>query len=110
MNTIEQGSLVILHCMNPKEKLWGELIKLDQVGAVIRGLELYSVEDWLRQLKDTETVGYVSPSTVFVPIHRVERIYLDETTEAAECYADRYRALCGGDVLEALRCRPGQRR
>ena len=98
---VEVGSLVILHCGNPREKMWGILQRLDAVGAVVRGLDLDSVEDWLRQ----ERAGgdrLLGPSTFFVPMARVVRIDLDESTVAVESYADRYRAACGGDVRDAL--------
>ncbi len=98
---VEVGSLVILHCGNPREKMWGVLQRLDAVGAVIRGLDLDSVEDWLHQ----ERAGgdrLIGPSTFFVPMARVVRIDLDESSAAVESYADRYRASCGRDVRDAL--------
>jgi len=51
MTGIDSGSLVIVHCTNPREKMWGVLLKLDAVGAVIRGMDLNTVEDWLHQEK-----------------------------------------------------------
>ncbi len=101
MSAIEPGNLVIIYCMNPKEKLWGELRRLDAVGVTLRGLELYSVEDWLRQERGGSDDG-ITPSTVFIPMHRVERIYADESNATVECFADRYAAMCGGDVRKAL--------
>ena len=63
--------------------------------------DLESVEDWLRQ----EKVGgdrMIGPTTFFVPMNRVLRIDLDESTVAVEGYADRYRTACGRDVRDAL--------
>ena len=93
--------MVVVDCMNPREKLWGLLLRLDAVGAVVRGLDLSSVEDWLRQEKagDPPLIG---PSTVFVPSHRLRRIYLDASSEGVASYADRYASACGRDVREAL--------
>ncbi len=98
---IDVGSMVIAHLVNPKEKVWGVLVRLDAVGLVVRGLDLHTVEDWLRQER-REAAGLISPSSLFVPLHRVERIYLDEGTAVSESYADRYSRDCGGDVREAL--------
>jgi methylmalonyl-CoA/ethylmalonyl-CoA epimerase len=98
---IEGGSLVILHCVSPKEKLWGVLIRADSVGMVIRGLELGSVEDWLQQEKQ-QGEPLIGPSTQLIPMHRVERVYLDESTPVIMSYGDRYAAECGGDACEAL--------
>lgn len=99
---MEPGSFVIVNCLNPHEKLWGMLLRLDALGAVVRGLNLGSIEDWLAQEKAGQG-GYVVPSTVFVPMHRVERIYLDEGTPVAPSFAERFRASCGREVAEALR-------
>lgn len=98
---IEVGSLVILHCGNPREKMWGLLMKLDAVGAVVRGLDLDSVEDWLRQEK-TGGERMIGPTTFFLPMNRVLRIDLDESTTVIDSYGDRYRTASGREVREAL--------
>jgi hypothetical protein len=104
--SIEPGALVIVHCQNPKEKLWGELQKLDALGAVLRALDLLSVEDWLGQQRrgDEGEIG-IAPTTLFVPMHRIERVYLDESNEMTMSFGDRYASTCGGDVRDALRGR-----
>ncbi len=98
---IEEGALVVIHCSSPREKLWGVLLRLDAVGAVLRGLDLNSVEDWLRQQRrgDDPLVG---PSTVFIPTHRLERISLDESSGALRSYGDRFAEDGGGDVRDVL--------
>jgi hypothetical protein len=101
MDQIEIGSLVILNCVSPKEKLWGVLIRIDSVGIVIRGLELSSVEDWLQQEKQ-QTEPLIGPSTQLIPMHRVERVYLDESTPVITSYGDRYAAECGANACQAL--------
>ena len=98
---IEKGSLVILHCGNPREKMWGVLQRLDEVGVVVRGLDLESVEDWLRQEK-TGSESMIGPTTFFLPMSRVLRIDLDESTSAIASYGDRYRTACGREVRDAL--------
>jgi hypothetical protein len=98
---VEKGSLVILHCGNPREKMWGVVERLDVVGVVVRGLDLESVEDWLRQEKSGND-RLIGATTFFVPLHRVLRIDLDESTIAVESYGDRYRAACGRDVRDVL--------
>ena len=101
MQTIEEGALVIAHCMAPKERLWGLLLRLDATGAVIRGLDLNSVEDWLRQEREGAE-RLIGPSTQFIPMHRVERIYLDESSGIAEGIGDRFSSSGKGDVRAAL--------
>jgi hypothetical protein len=106
MDDIESGSLVIVHCANPREKFWGLLVRLDTVGAIVRGVDLNSVEDWLLQER-TEADGLISPFTFFVPLHRVVRIDLEEQGGVVPSYAERYRDACGRDVREALVARDG---
>lgn len=101
MNGIEAGSLVIVHCSNPREKMWGVLMRLDAVGAVVRGMDLNSVEDWLRQAS-SDAIPIMGPSTFFVPTHRVQRIDLEETGGPIPSYGERYADACGRDVRQAL--------
>ena len=56
MEGVDNGSLVVLHCANPREKMWGLILRLDELGVVLRGLELASVEDWFWQLKSDDEV------------------------------------------------------
>jgi len=98
---IEVGSLVVLHCANPREKHWGLLIRLDGLGAVVRGLDLESVEDWLAQERGGGD-PLIVPSTFFVPSHRLIRIDLDETGPVVTGYGDRFRRESGRDVRRAL--------
>jgi hypothetical protein len=98
---IEEGSLVIAYLSNPKERVWGVLIRLDTVGLVIRGLDLNSVEDWISQERG-DGPKLITPSTQFVPMHRLERVYADETTGAVDGYGDRYTSLCGRDARKTL--------
>lgn len=98
---IEPGALVVVHCGGPKEKLWGMLLRLDTVGLQLRGLDLNSVEDWLRQeLSGGDNL--IAPSTLFIPTTRLERVYLDQSAGPVQSFGDRYRTACGRDVREAL--------
>ncbi len=101
MNAMEPGSLVVVNCSNPREKMWGLMLRLDGTGVVVRGMELGSVEDWLRQEK-TGAPALIGPSTFFIPVHRLVRIDLDESGVVVESYGDRYRQACGRAVEDVL--------
>ena len=101
MAFMDAGSLVIVHCTNPREKMWGQLLRLDATGVVIRGMDLDSVEDWLRQERSGGPT-LIGPSTFFIPCHRLVRVDLDESSEVIASYGDRYRQACGRPVEEAL--------
>lgn len=98
---VGEGSLVILHCSAPREKMWGLMVRLDGAGVVVRGLDLASVEDWLRQERSGGE-SLITPTTFFVPMHRVQRIDLEESTGAVESFGDRFEAACGRSARQAL--------
>ena len=98
---VGQGSLVVVHCHTPRERLWGVIVRLDALGLTLRGLALDTVEDWLRQTA-SGAEPLIGPSTVFVPMQRLERIYLDESSGAAEGLGDRFRQTTGRDAAEVL--------
>ena len=91
---IESGSVVLLHLVNPTEKFWGVLLELNTTGATFRGLNLASFEDWVSQAASTEaaTLGL---ATAFVPLLRVERIFLDEQVGEVESYTQRFERRVG---------------
>jgi len=99
--SVEAGSVVILHCANPREKHWGLLIQMDALGVVLRGLDLESVEDWFAQERGGGD-PLLAPSTFFVPTHRLVRIDLDESGPVVTGYGERFRRENGRDVREAL--------
>ena len=101
MESIGEGSVVVVHCREPREKLWGMLLRLDGVGVVLRGLDLGSVEDWLRQeARGEEKV--MGPSTFFLPMHRVSRMDLDEDQGPIQALERRFAEYCGRPLIEAL--------
>ena len=101
MDAIGTDSMVIVNCSNPREKMWGCVVQLDASGVVIRGLDLETVEDWLRQERSGGE-ALIGPTTFFVPMHRVLRIDLDESSGAVESFTDRFEVACGRKVREAL--------
>lgn len=67
--------MISLH--SPKEKLWGELLAINTAGVTLRGIDLNSFDDFIRQVRDPEG-DRVGLPTVFFPMNRIERIALDE--------------------------------
>jgi hypothetical protein len=74
---MEPSSIIIVSLHSPKEKVWGELVAINPSGITMRGIDLNSFDHLIRQMNepDGERVGF---PTVFFPMHRVERISLDE--------------------------------
>jgi len=82
-----KDSIIIVNLVNPKEKFWGHLSTLSAAGLMMRGINLDSFEDWVRQLArgDEPNLDLV---TMFVPLFRVERIFLDEPVGAVRSYSE----------------------
>jgi len=98
---IRPGTMVIVHLINPTEKFWGVLYELGVAGVALRGINLASFDDWMSQAarRVEQSLGL---STLFVPLFRVERIYLDERVGAS---IEEYLGLSGeepGDSLPPL--------
>lgn len=94
---IAVGSLVIVHLANPSEKFWGVLEGLEGVGVTLRGLSLDAFEDWVTEVarREASTLGL---ATMFVPLFRIERIFLDEQVGAVESYRQRFERRVGQSV------------
>jgi len=98
---IPAGSLVIVHLVNPTEKFWGVLHELGTAGVVLRGINVSTFDDWMAQAArgETQTLGL---STMFVPLFRVERIFLDEAVGEVESYRQRFQRRVGMRVERYL--------
>jgi hypothetical protein len=98
----ERHSLVIVNLINPKEKFFGMLLSLSPAGVTMRGINLESFDDWVRQLARDEEVN-IDLITMFIPLFRVERIFLDEAQGAIASYAQRFEEVVGMSLPEHLR-------
>ena len=100
MNAIGAGSLVLVHLGQPSEKLWGVLLRLAPEGVTLRGISVSSFDDWARGVARREpTLGLV---TMFVPLFRVERIFLDEPAGYVLSYSQRFQQVVGRDIRDYL--------
>jgi hypothetical protein len=85
---IEPGTPVVLYLQSPKEKVWGVLLAADAAGLTLRGIDLATFDDWILQEAHAENPE-IGPTTLFYPLHRVERMERDETVGPVMAYADR---------------------
>ena len=95
------GAVVTVHLVNPTEKFWGVLERLEPVGVVFRGISLEIFEVWVNELVRGESVS-LGLSTLFVPLFRVERIFLDEQVGEVESYRQRFERRTGLSAELAL--------
>ncbi len=98
---LRPDSIVIAHLVNPTEKFWGVLLSLDQSGIVLRGINVSSFDDWMFQVgrQEAHSLGL---STMFVPLFRIERIFLYEQIGEVESYRQRFEQQVGVGVESYL--------
>jgi len=101
---MQPGAVVVAHLQSPNEKYWGRLLDLSGAGVTLRGIHLGSFEDWLTAIAQQRQpdLGLV---TVFFPLHRVERLFLDEQVGEVESYAQQLERRTGqklDDLLQGI--------
>jgi len=98
---LQVDSIVIVSLISPKEKMWGQLLLLEPKGATVRGIDLNSFDDFIRQVIQKEETA-VGLNTVFFPMHRVERIMVDEPSGSIPSLSQRFHAKVGLTIQEYL--------
>ena len=97
----EKSSLVVINLVNPREKFFGVLNALSPAGVTMRAINLDSFDDWIRQIARDEDLS-LDLVTMFVPLFRVERIFLDEPSGAIQSFAERFEDVVGQSVQKFL--------
>jgi hypothetical protein len=101
MDTLEPNSIIILSLQSPKEKLWGALTSINSAGVTVRGIDLNSFDDFIRQVMDPDGERIGLP-TLFFPMQRVERIALDEPHGSIPSMAGRFEQRVGRSLRDYL--------
>ena len=96
-----RGQLVVLVAVNPRERVWGRLVGLEAAGVAVRGMELGSWEENLATIRQGAP-EQVSLGTRFVPMHRVESLYLDEAIAGAPSMGELFKKGTGLEPLDFL--------
>src|SRR5688572_3752755 len=97
----DKDALVIVNLVNPKEKFFGVLRSVSAAGVTMRAVNLDSFEDWMHQIARDEEPN-IEMITMFVPLFRVERIFLDEPAGDVKSYGQRFQSAVGRTVAEHL--------
>jgi hypothetical protein len=98
---MEAGTLVLVHLVSPKEKYWGVLQALEPAGLTMRGIAVELFDDWARQHRTggEPELGLVR---MFVPLHRIEKVFEDSRVGSVMSYAERFFEMVGRDVREVV--------
>ena len=95
------SALVIVNLVNPKEKFFGVLTALSAAGLTLRAINLDSFDDWVREVAHDDEPN-LDLITMFVPLFRVERIFLDEPSGSIRSYAQRFEDVVGTPLAKYL--------
>ena len=101
LRAIKPGDVVLAHMVGPAEKYLGILVALEPVGITVRAVSLTSFDSWMREVAGDGSVT-LGPATMFFPLHRVERLFLDEEVGAVESYGQRFQRIVGLKLEEIL--------
>ena len=93
------GELVIATLSAPREKFWGAVLSLSAAGVKLTGVDLNSFDEALRSVREGEPIGI---STVFFPMHRVERIEVDASAAGLPSLGERCERATGRSAAEFL--------
>lgn len=102
---MKKFSAVLVNLQNPREKVWGILLAIQASGITVRGIDLNSFDDWSRSAGRGDTE--MGLSTMFLPIHRVERVSEDESVGSVRSLATLFEERVGKDVWTYLGLKPG---
>ena len=90
------GDLVVVVLQSPRERVWGRILGLEASGIALRGVDLTPWEEVLTLVR-TGQADQVALGTRFLPMHRVESLYLDEASSGAPSLSDTFRDRTGQD-------------
>ena len=102
------GDLVVLVLHSPRERLWGRLLGLESSGVALRGLDLTPWEEVLTLIR-TGQGDQVALGTRFLPMHRVEALYLDEPSSGVPSLGQTFLDRTGRDPAAFLGSAPASR-
>ena len=94
------NAVVLVTLNSPREKFWGAILNLAPAGVSVRGIDLNSMEDFIRQVRAGDMV---TPNAVFFPMHRIERIELDLRNGDIPSLQERFQTKTGFAFSQLLR-------
>jgi hypothetical protein len=93
------GALVLVTLQSPREKFFGTVVSLSSFGLVFSGITLESIDDFIAQLRDDKTVR---PATLFFPMHRIERLELDQRSGEVPSISERFLSKSGVNAQQVF--------
>lgn len=96
--SIEAGAAVVLVLHSPREKVWGVLHEISAAGVTLRGIDLNAFDDWTSAVAHNEP--FLGLNDMFLPMWRVERLTLDETSGGVTSMAEQFEQRTRRNILD----------
>lgn len=93
------GAMVIVTLGTPREKFWGLILGLAPAGLSLSGIDLSALEDFALMVKEGQPF---TPTVVFFPMHRIERVELDLPVGTLPSLSQRFLASTGLQAAASL--------
>ncbi len=100
---MKKGSIVIVNLQNPKEKVLGVLLEINNAGITIRGIDVHSFNDWTNSFLNKDSEVAITPSTVFFPMHRVLSCYIDEDAGSVPSFSTQFKMKTSINLKDILK-------
>jgi hypothetical protein len=91
--------MVVVTLGNPRDKFWGTIRALAPEGLSVSGIELASFDDLAVIVRNGEAF---TPTVVFFPMHRIERMELDLPAGDVPSLSQRFQAKTGQEASAML--------
>jgi hypothetical protein len=98
---VKTDSIVIVNLESPKQRFLGRLLDTTPAGVTVRGIDLDAYDDWINHIAAEEESG-VQATTIFFPLHRVEKMILDENLGAIPSLSQAFLRRVGRSIEEYL--------
>jgi len=99
---MENGSIVILNLQDPREKIIGKLLAILPSGITIKGVDVNSFHDWMKQFTQKQTTNIIFSTTLFFPMHRVVSCYLDENMGDVPSFSSQFKGRTKREITKVL--------
>ena len=99
---MENGSIIVLNLQDPREKILGKLLAISPSGITVKGVDVNSFNDWMKQFTVKQTTTIISPTTAFFPMHRVVSCYLDENMGDVPSFSSQFKGRTKKEIAKIL--------
>ena len=106
MSVLGKGTCVVVNLGKPREQVFGILEHLDSSGAVLLAISIEGVDDWIREVvaaREEARGASISLAVTFFPMHRIERIVLDEKDQGLPSIHQRFEERVGRPLVDWAR-------